>query len=140
MTSEYNCVFGISSATPGLRPGHGHRTFAEGYSILTIIGKEGRVYWFFFTRMDQTYPASQIPRFSQDEIDSHLGPYLQKPITPNVPLAEINKRAIVRTFVPLEEAVYKHWCVDRYVCIGDSAHKVRLISQALPETQLIYWL
>ncbi|BCS05511.1 FAD-dependent oxidoreductase [Aspergillus luchuensis] len=124
MTSEYNCVFGISSATPGLRPGHGHRTFAEGYSILTIIGKEGRVYWFFFTRMDQTYPASQIPRFSQDEIDSHLGPYLQKPITPNVPLAEINKRAIVRTFVPLEEAVYKHWCVDRYVCIGDSAHKM----------------
>ncbi|KAI2996205.1 hypothetical protein CBS147346_9459 [Aspergillus niger] len=124
MTSEYNCVFGISSATPGLTPGHGHRTFAEGYSILTIIGKEGRVYWFFFSRMDQTYTASQIPRFSQDEIDSHLAPYLQKPITPNVPLAEINRRAIVRTFVSLEEAVYKHWCVDRYVCIGDSAHKM----------------
>ncbi|PYH31537.1 FAD-dependent oxidoreductase [Aspergillus neoniger CBS 115656] len=124
MTSEYNCVFGISSATPGLRPGHGHRTFAEGYSILTIIGKEGRVYWFFFTRMDQTYPASQIPRFSQDEIDSHLAPYLQKPITPDVSLSEINKRAIVRTFVSLEEAVYSHWCVDRYVCIGDSAHKM----------------
>ncbi|GCB21301.1 2-heptyl-3-hydroxy-4(1H)-quinolone synthase [Aspergillus awamori] len=124
MTSEYNCVFGISSTTPGLTPGHGHRTFAEGYSILTIIGKEGRVYWFFFNRMDQTHTASQIPRFSQDEIDSHLAPYLQKPITPDVPLAEINRRVIIRTFVSLEEAVYKHWCVDRYVCIGDSAHKM----------------
>ncbi|GLA02160.1 hypothetical protein AnigIFM60653_001560 [Aspergillus niger] len=124
MTSEYNCVFGISSTTPGLTPGHGHRTFAEGYSILTIIGKEGRVYWFFFNRMDQTHTASQIPRFSQDEIDSHLAPYLQKPITPDVPLAEINRRVIIRTFVSLEEAVYKYWCVDRYVCIGDSAHKM----------------
>lgn len=126
MTSEYNCVFGISTATPGLTPGHSHRTFAENYSILTIVGKEGRVFWFFFKRMDRVYPASQIPKFSQNEIDDHIAPYLHKPITSEVPLSEIVKRSIVRTFVSLEEAFYKYWCVDRYVCIGDSAHKVCL--------------
>ncbi|RDH27530.1 hypothetical protein BDQ94DRAFT_184486 [Aspergillus welwitschiae] len=124
MTSEYNCVFGISTATPGLTPGHAHRTFAEHYSILTIVGKEGRIFWFFFTKMDRVYSASQIPRLSQTEIDDHIAPYLHKPITSEVPLSEVNKRSIVRTFVSLEEAFYKHWCVDRYVCIGDSAHKM----------------
>ncbi|KAL4891704.1 hypothetical protein BDV59DRAFT_208887 [Aspergillus ambiguus] len=124
MTAEYNCVFGISTATPGLTPGHIHRTFAEGYSILTIIGKEGRVFWFFFTKMDRLYSAAEIPRYKQNEIDGHLAPYLQKPITKEVPFAEINKRSLVRTFTPLEEAFYEHWCMDRYVCIGDSAHKM----------------
>ncbi|KAG2413021.1 hypothetical protein HFD88_010580 [Aspergillus terreus] len=87
MTSEYNCVFGISTATRGLTPGHIHRTFAEHYSILTIVGKEGRVFWFFFTKMDRVYSASQIPRFSQNEIDDHIAPYLHKPITSEVPLS-----------------------------------------------------
>ncbi|GLA28301.1 hypothetical protein AnigIFM63326_005872 [Aspergillus niger] len=41
----------------------------------------------------------------------------------NLMTSEYN-RVFVRTFVSLEEAVYKHWCVDRYVCIGDSAHKM----------------
>ena len=126
MTSEYNCVFGISTTTPGLTPGDTHRTFAEGYSLLTIIGKEGRVFWFFFTRMEQKYHASHIPRYSQNDIDSHVAPYLHKPITQEVAFAEVYQRAIVRTFVPLEEALYQHWSVDRYVCIGDSAHKVRI--------------
>ncbi|KAE8414376.1 hypothetical protein BDV36DRAFT_303484 [Aspergillus pseudocaelatus] len=124
MTSEYNCVFGISTATPGLTPGDIHRTFAEGYSLLTIIGKEGRVFWFFFTRMGEKYPASQMPRYRQNDIDNHVAPYLHKAITREVAFAEVYQRAIVRTFVPLEEALYQHWSVDRYVCIGDSAHKM----------------
>ncbi|KAE8378025.1 hypothetical protein BDV26DRAFT_199127 [Aspergillus bertholletiae] len=124
MTSEYDCVFGISTATPGLTPGEVHRTFAEGYSLLTIIGKEGRVFWFFFTKMSQKYATSDIPRYSQNDIDDHVTPYLQKPITQDVAFVEVYQRAIVRTFVALEEAVYQRWSLDRYVCIGDSAHKM----------------
>ncbi|BAE65141.1 unnamed protein product [Aspergillus oryzae RIB40] len=124
MTSEYNCVFGISTAVPGLDPGSGHRTFGEGFSFLTLIGKEGRVYWFFFTKMDRVYSASEIPRFNQSLIDEHVAPYLQKPISDTVPFAALYERAITRTFLSLEEAEYKHWAIDRWVCIGDSAHKM----------------
>ncbi|KAE8329154.1 hypothetical protein BDV39DRAFT_203419 [Aspergillus sergii] len=124
MTSEYNCVFGISTAVPGLEPGSGHRTFGEGFSFLTLIGKEGRVYWFFFTKMDRVYSASEIPRFNQSLIDEHVAPYLQKPISDTVPFAALYERAITRTFLSLEEAEYKHWTIDRWVCIGDSAHKM----------------
>ncbi|KAB8202351.1 monooxygenase [Aspergillus parasiticus] len=124
MTSEYNCVFGISTAVPGLEPGSGHRTFGEGFSFLTLIGKEGRVYWFFFTKMDRVYSASEIPRFNQSLIDEHVAPYLQKPISDTVPFAALYEKAITRAFLSLEEAEYKHWAIDRWVCIGDSAHKM----------------
>ncbi|KAB8245451.1 hypothetical protein BDV35DRAFT_393913 [Aspergillus flavus] len=124
MTSEYNCVFGISTAVPGLDPGSGHRTFGEGFSFLTLIGKEGRVYWFFFTKMDRVYSASEIPRFNQGLIDEHVAPYLQKQISDTVPFAALYERAITRTFLSLEEAEYKHWAIDRWICIGDSAHKM----------------
>ncbi|PIG69629.1 monooxygenase [Aspergillus arachidicola] len=108
----------------GLEPGSGHRTFGEGFSFLTLIGKEGRVYWFFFTKMDRVYSASEIPRFNQSLIDEHVAPYLQKPISDTVPFAALYERAITRTFLSLEEAEYKHWAIDRWVCIGDSAHKM----------------
>ncbi|KNG87539.1 monooxygenase [Aspergillus nomiae NRRL 13137] len=118
------CVFGISTAVEGLTPGSGHRTFGEDFSFLTLIGKEGRVYWFFFTKMDRVYSASEIPRFHQGLIDEHVAPYLQKPIRDTVPFAAVYERAITRTFLPLEEAEYNHWAIDRWVCVGDSAHKM----------------
>ncbi|PYI23585.1 monooxygenase [Aspergillus violaceofuscus CBS 115571] len=124
MTSEYSCVFGISISTPGLIPGTSHRTFGEGWSALTIVGKEGRVFWFLFKKLDQEYSASHIPRFDQTMIDQYVDPYLQKPITDNVPFAEVYKRAITRTLLPLEEASYSRWAIDRWVCIGDAAHKM----------------
>jgi hypothetical protein len=124
MSSEYSSVFGISKATPGLNPGESHRTFAGGYSSLTIVGKD-RVYWFFFHKMDCKYYGTGIPRFNQEDIDEHVGPYLEMPITGNVPFSEVYKRRTTQTLLALEEAEYQHYCIDRWVCIGDSAHKVR---------------
>ncbi|GAB1200026.1 hypothetical protein APSETT444_009386 [Aspergillus pseudonomiae] len=102
------------NAVEGLTPGSGHRTFGEDFSFLTLIGKEGRVYWFFFTKMDRVYSASEIPRFHQGLLDEHVAPYLQKPIRDTVPFAAVYERAITRTFLPLEEAEYNHWAIDRW--------------------------
>ncbi|KAJ5122977.1 hypothetical protein N7448_009074 [Penicillium atrosanguineum] len=124
MTSEYNCVFGIATATPGLNPGDVHRTYAEGYSFLAIIGSEGRVWWFLFTKMDRKYSHSEIPRFSQKDMDEHVASYLSMPVTGSVPFSEIYERAIFRNMLALEESLYKHWFHDRKVCIGDSVHKM----------------
>ncbi|KAK1142482.1 hypothetical protein N8T08_007844 [Aspergillus melleus] len=105
MTSEYSCVFGISSATPGLTPGHSHRTYADGFSFLTIVGKHGRVFW-------------------KEEIQQHVSPFLAKAITGDVKFSDVYGNAIVTTHLALEEACYRHWTMGRLVCIGDSAHKM----------------
>jgi hypothetical protein len=125
MSSEYSCVFGISTATPGLLPGQSHRTFADDYSTLTVVGKEGRVFWFLFTKMDHTYSASEIPRLDKEDIEKHISKYAHIPITDNVTLSAVYQNVVSKNFLALEEAFYKYWCIDRFICIGDSAHKVR---------------
>lgn len=127
MSAEYNCVFGISTATPGLDPKDVHRTFGKDWSLLAIAGKGDNSYWFLYNKMDRTYYGSDIPRFKKVDIDQHVAPYLDKPVTGSVPFSEIYKRSTIQTFVALEEANFNHWCIDRFVCIGDSIHKVRLL-------------
>lgn len=124
MTSEYSCVFGISTPTPGLAPGDCHRTYEKDYSSLTIAGKDSRVFWFLFTKMDRVYTGSEIPRFSDEDMEKHLAQYSDKPITHTVPFSAIYQSAVSKTFLALEEGFHKRWCMDRFVCIGDSAHKV----------------
>ncbi|KAJ5726098.1 monooxygenase [Penicillium malachiteum] len=124
MTSEYDCVFGISDPLPGLIPRQSYRTFGEGYSILVIASKDGRVYWFFFTKMDRKYLAHEIPRFSQQDIHKHMAQWLHKPVTSSVTLGDVYNNASVKTHLALEEANFQLWCKDRWVCIGDSIHKM----------------
>ncbi|OQD88432.1 hypothetical protein PENANT_c004G10399 [Penicillium antarcticum] len=124
MSSEYSCVFGISTATPGLQPGQSHRTFADDYSTLTVVGKEGRVFWFLFTKMNRVYSASEIPRLDKEDIGQHMNKYAHVPITDSVTLSAVYQNVVSRNFLALEEAFYTHWCMDRFVCIGDSAHKM----------------
>ncbi|KAJ6010818.1 hypothetical protein N7451_002230 [Penicillium sp. IBT 35674x] len=124
MSSEYSCVFGISTATPGLVPGECHRTYGQDYSSLTIVGKNGRVFWFLFTKLDRVYTGSEIPRFSEENMDSLLAQYSDKPITDTVPFSAIHQHTVTKSFLALEEAFHTTWCMDRFVCIGDSAHKM----------------
>jgi hypothetical protein len=125
MTSEYDCVFGISPETTGLIPGHTHRTFGKDYSFLTISSKSGRVYWFFFTKLDRRYSSHEIPRFNKQDIDKHVAPFLHKPLSGTVSFKKVYEKALVKTHLALEEASYRHWHKSRFACIGDSIHKVR---------------
>ncbi|KAL4963745.1 FAD-dependent oxidoreductase [Aspergillus stella-maris] len=124
MVSNYSCVFGISEPTPGLEPGIGHRTCTEGWSFLESTSREGRVYWFLFKKLGRKYFAHEVPRFDQANIDQYVEPFLEKPISNIVSFRDIYKRAISTTLVPLEEACYEHWAIDRWACIGDSVHKM----------------
>ncbi|KAJ5792505.1 uncharacterized protein N7503_008483 [Penicillium pulvis] len=124
MSSEYSCVFGISTATLGLVPGDCHRTYEKDYSSLTIAGKNNRVFWFLFSKMDRVYAGSEIPRFSAEDMEKHLAQHSDKPITDNIPFSAIYQNAVCKTFLALEEGFHKKWCMNRFVCIGDSAHKM----------------
>ncbi|KAJ5759561.1 hypothetical protein N7520_006717 [Penicillium odoratum] len=124
MTSEYSCIFGISTATPGLETGVMHRTYGKDYSSLTIIGKNGRVFWFLFTKLDRVYSSTEIPRFSKEDMEKQLTQYSDKPISDTVPFSAVHKNVVTKSFLALEEACYTQWCMNRFVCIGDSAHKM----------------
>ncbi|PLB44192.1 FAD/NAD(P)-binding domain-containing protein [Aspergillus steynii IBT 23096] len=123
MKAEYSCVFGISSATPGLTPGHVHRSFAKNASFLLVVGKHGRVFWFLYTKMSQTFQGSSIPRFTSEDLDQTVSLHLEKYVGPGVPFASVYKNVIVKAYAPLEEAFFEYWTYDRFVCIGDSVHK-----------------
>lgn len=88
-----------------------------------VAGKD-KVYWFIFTRLDRKYNGHEIPRFDPDDIDKHLAPYMDSPVTNAVPFSEVYNRREVCNWLALEEALYKNWCIDRFAIIGDAAHKV----------------
>ncbi|KAJ5923722.1 hypothetical protein N7454_008967 [Penicillium verhagenii] len=124
LSSEYSCIFGISTATPGLIPGHSHRTYAEDFSALTIVGKNGRVFWFLFDKFDKVYSGSEIPRFTAEDMKRQLDRFSHKPITDTVPFSAIRQNTVSNSYLALEEGFHNHWYMDRIVCIGDSAHKM----------------
>lgn len=126
MVSMYSCVFGISTATKGLKAGEMHRTLTTDISALTIVGKNDRVFWFFFAKMDRKYTFGNIPRFNSDDLKQHISQHLDLIIRmdPVVRLGDIWKNVLSTAYVPLEEAFYKQWTCGRMVCIGDSIHKV----------------
>ena len=124
MISVYSCVFGISTATKGLNAGDMHRTFSKDFSTLTIVGKNDRVFWFFFAKMDRKYTLGNIPRFTPEEQMKHVSKYLHINITHDVLFRDVYDNLVSTAYVPLEEAFYRHWTWDRMACIGDSIHKV----------------
>ncbi|KAJ5263249.1 Monooxygenase FAD-binding [Penicillium angulare] len=124
MTCEYNCVFGIASPIPGMPAPDIYRTYGDGWGILVMVGKNDKVYFFFFTRLDRKYGSHEIPRYKKEDIHEHIAPYLNRPVTDIIQLSQVYNNAEVLAWLPLEEALYKFWCMDRFVCIGDSAHKM----------------
>ncbi|KAJ5731602.1 Monooxygenase FAD-binding [Penicillium malachiteum] len=124
MTCEYDCLFGIASPVPGLKVPDIHRTYGEGWCILTVAGKHDAVYFFLFTKLDRKYKSHEIPRFNHAEMDQHAAPYLDRLVSDKIRFSEVYKRAETRNWVPLEEALYENWSTDRFACVGDASHKM----------------
>lgn len=88
------------------------------------VGTGGLVFWLFFTKLNCTYTASNIPKYNHEDIADHVQPYLEKYITANVTFESVYRRRKTAEYVPLEEAFFDIWNWNRCVCIGDSVHKV----------------
>ncbi|PWY96454.1 monooxygenase [Aspergillus sclerotioniger CBS 115572] len=124
MIKEYSCVFGISTTPPGIEVGQGHRTMAKDYAFVIMSGKKGRLYWFLFAKMDKRYSGPERVQFTPEDMEAHAARYLDKPAAGKVPFSAIYERAEHKSYLPLEEACFKHWSKGRFVCIGDSVHKM----------------
>lgn len=121
---EYNCIFGISRPCQGIVPGGLHEVFRNGSSYLISGGQNGRVYWFRFEKLPQRLHGTQIPRYTQKDLEEALDRASNDPILPGLNFSELIENRITAVLTPLPEYVYKKWHFDRIFTLGDSAHKV----------------
>lgn len=126
MSAEYKCLFGISASIPGMETGQTDRTFAKDMSTLSYVGKEGKVFWFVFAKMDQVYRYPSIPRFKQEDAEEMIGMTGGLAIRPNatVTVQDLYDARVTSQLVAIEESKYQHWSHGRIVCLGDSIHKM----------------
>ncbi|KAH7402239.1 hypothetical protein DE146DRAFT_459836 [Phaeosphaeria sp. MPI-PUGE-AT-0046c] len=123
MMAEYKCLYGISRRTDGINESEVHVNFVKGYSTL-IIGSKGKVFWFIFERLDKTYKASDIPRYTKQDAEKFGLKFVSQAITPITTFGDIWNNATSYSLVPTEEAQLKRWTWGRMACVGDSVHKM----------------
>lgn len=84
----------------------------------------GRVFWFLFEKMDKRYRYPDIPKFTDEEAETLARRYLDIRMTETNIFADLWENRVQFKLVALEEALHKNWTWERFVCAGDSAHKV----------------
>lgn len=127
LSAEYSCIYGIAKPVKGLIPGDSHRAYSRYSSNLVIIGKDSRVFFFHFTKLERRMFGSEIPRYTKADEEPHIKPYLKTHVTDKILWEDVWKQRIFTVLSPLEESVNEHWQWGRFVCLGDSIHKVTLL-------------
>jgi 2-polyprenyl-6-methoxyphenol hydroxylase-like FAD-dependent oxidoreductase len=128
LSAEYNCVFGIAEGVENLIPGELHRCWSKNTSNLTIVGKDGRVYFFLFDKLADRMYGDQIPKYRQDDVHEHIAKHLNMKIKDDMTFDDLWQKRTSYAYVPLEESQNENWTYDRFVCLGDSIHKVRVLT------------
>ncbi|KAI5203694.1 FAD/NAD(P)-binding domain-containing protein [Aureobasidium subglaciale] len=123
---SYRCLYGIASSSAGLTIGDLHIGYNKDCSLMTIVGKDDRTYYFAFEMMDKTYRRPHIPAYTEaDKVEfaERLG---SMKATENVCLRDIHKHSVSSTLVGVETASYKTqiWTWGRIACAGDASHKM----------------
>lgn len=124
MTAEYACVYGISSPIPKLQPGHQITRYNDGWSILSVVGKNSRLFWFLFLKLGPKYEYGSIPTFSVEDTVSKCEQMAGETFWEEVSFGDVWQKREVFKMTPLEESFFQTWHLGRAVCIGDSMHKV----------------
>ncbi|KAL2069492.1 hypothetical protein VTL71DRAFT_14171 [Oculimacula yallundae] len=125
ITAEYNCFFGTASPNTTLTPGDSHTASSIAHSGLLFVGKDQVPQWFFFSKMPRRYiGASNIPRFTRSGMEAQAALYRDFHFTENVTLGQLMETTDQVSFFPLEEASHDVWTYGRFVCVGDSIHKM----------------
>ncbi|KAF8855683.1 FAD/NAD(P)-binding domain-containing protein [Acephala macrosclerotiorum] len=126
ISAEYNCIFGIGNPIEdsSLTPGATHRSYLKGYSSLVFVGKDRSLYWFLFSKLDKKYVGKDIPKYTKAEIEEAVKPFFKYHMTDSVKFDKVWENRTFANMTCIEESVNENWTSDRFVCIGDSIHKV----------------
>ena len=139
--ATYSCIFGVSSALPGVDNACIDFVANKNYSYTVGSGPKNRTYWFFSLYMGQTFYGADIPEFTEQDMDQVAKEHWNDPITPEVRFSDLYKNKLNALYSPMREIVFKKWHLDRAIIVGDSAHQARtypnLTSTACPSFKLI---
>lgn len=126
MSSEYKCMFGISSRTKNMPLGWVDVTYTKDTSTFCITGKDHKVYWFIFQKFPKVYKGNEIPKYTREDADKFGKEISHYNIQPKgeIIFGDIWANRMSYTLVALEEAEYKKWTWGRIACLGDSIHKM----------------
>ncbi|THX67957.1 FAD/NAD(P)-binding domain-containing protein [Aureobasidium pullulans] len=121
---SYQCLYGIASSSAGLTIGDLHVGYNKDCSLLTIVGKDDRTYYFVFEKMDKTYKLPHIPTYTGADKAEFAERHCNMKATESVQFRDIHKHSVSSTLVGVETASYKIWTWGRIACVGDASHKM----------------
>ncbi|KAJ5578657.1 uncharacterized protein N7459_007621 [Penicillium hispanicum] len=125
MPATYSCMFGVSSALPGIDQACIDFVANKNYSYVLGSGPENRTYWFLMRHMGQTFYGSDIPTFTDDDQAQFVQDHWDDPVTPTLRFSDLYENKHDAIYTPMREMVYKKWHLDRVIVVGDAAHKAR---------------
>ncbi|RDH28589.1 hypothetical protein BDQ94DRAFT_174662 [Aspergillus welwitschiae] len=123
-TTEYCCIFGISSCVPTLEVGDQINAFHDNLTLIVFIGRNKRAFWFVVKKLDQKYTYPDRPRFGDQYMNQLCEKLSDHHLTKNLTFGQVWTTRIVASMTALEENVFRTWFHGRIVCIGDSVHKM----------------
>ena len=125
ISAQFSCIFGLGNPVRGKATvGECHRTYSKGHSSLSFVGRGGMLYWFLFSRLDKRYFGKEIPRFTKPQMEEAAEAFYDIHMTESIKFAEVWEQRTFANMCSVEESSNEHWTSDRFVCIGDSIHKV----------------
>lgn len=125
VSAEFNCIFGIGNPVKGpVTVGDSHRSYTKNHSTLSFVGRGGKLYWFLFSKMDKRYFGKDMPKFSKADMDEAVKAFYNIYMTDQIKFKEVWETRILANMSCIEEATNDHWTSGRFVCLGDSIHKV----------------
>ncbi|KAL2840601.1 hypothetical protein BJX68DRAFT_185187 [Aspergillus pseudodeflectus] len=122
--AKYECLFGASTAVPGIPRGYLAFGVNEGFSNVIGTGPKGRVYWFVTRKMDKTYFGSDTPKFTKGNEERFVREHWDDQITADVRFSDLYKAKQDVIHTPLREFVYRKWHLNRMIVLGDASHKM----------------
>ncbi|KAL4911103.1 hypothetical protein BDW74DRAFT_172553 [Aspergillus multicolor] len=123
LTAEYCCVFGISSAIPGLRSGEHGNVFGDGVTVLTFHG-ENRVYWFVVSKMNKKHTYPKIPRYGSKDAEELSRRFAAVRLAEGVCVRDLWENRRVASMTAMEEGLFEIWHFGRMVLLGDAVRKM----------------
>jgi FAD dependent monooxygenase len=130
MTVEYSCVFGISSPIKGLEMGDQVNAFFDRLTIITIHGKDSRVFWFVIQKLDRKYTYPNSPRFTDADAAAMAEKLKDVRFYKDITFGQVWTNKEVASMTALEETVFQTWHHGRMALLGDSVHKVREVESS----------
>ncbi|GIK05241.1 hypothetical protein Aspvir_009345 [Aspergillus viridinutans] len=109
MTVEYSCIFGISSPIKGLEVGDQVNAFFDHLTIITIHGKDGRVFWFVIHKLDKKYTYPNTPRFTAADAAATAEKLKDVRFYKDITFGQVWTNKEVASMTALEENIFQTW-------------------------------